>query len=130
MLIVVLALSLSSSPVLAQSLQESIQKSAAAFQLQQAQPSGGGIPPVYRWTGVSLLGAGSLAMFAGAHQTCDDPFYDCGAIDMGVFLLGTALAGTGVVLFVVGKNKGDSLLSQELVTTPRGVALRGRIRFR
>jgi hypothetical protein len=46
-----------------------------------------------------------------------------------MMILGAGLAGTGVLMLILGKNKAKAAGNPQIVATPRGVAWRGRIEF-
>lgn len=142
LLVAALLLSLLPVHVLAQSPQSPIRQTterlAAEYGLAQAtKREDGGIPPGFLWTGVGLLAAGGLYFALGAAYECGP--YDICQFDSPVlsisarqsrFLLGALLAGGGVALLIEGKKKASSKrVSPQLVTTPGGIALNGRIKF-
>jgi hypothetical protein len=150
-----LVLSLSGSPALAQSLHDrpapiaqTLRESAlvegakfAAAQAAQAEEPyrPGGMSPAYFWTSVGLMIGGAGFLTTGAlvrnsdSDTCDDiaadSNVDCEDIGTGMMIVGGGLVGSGLLVWVIGKNKAKAVGNPQIVATPRGVALRGRIQF-
>jgi hypothetical protein len=149
-----LVLSLSGSPALAQSLhdrpapiaqtlRESARvegaKFAAARAAQAEEYRPGGMSPAYFWTSVGLMIGGAGFLGTGAlvrnsdSDVCDDiaadSDVDCEDIGTAMMVVGGGLVGSGLLIWVLGKNKAKAGGNPQIVTTPRGVALHGRIEF-
>lgn len=145
LLVSALALSLLASPVFAQSLREGstagaqpLQDSARAevIKFAAAQAAGGdympgGMKPGYFWTSIGLLAAGGGYLLIGAlaGSECAAFDIDCGGVGTRVALVGAGIAGTGVLVWIIGKNKARAAGNPQILWTPRGVAVRGGISF-
>jgi hypothetical protein len=128
-LVLFLVFSLSGSPLIAQSLQTvpatratPLQDAARAeaARLVAAQASDdyrpAGMHPAFFWTAIGLWSVGGLYIVGGAAADVD-----------AAVTFGSILAGGGVALYVIGKSRGGA--SPQIVTTPRGIAVRSRIGF-
>jgi hypothetical protein len=131
---------LSGSPALAQSLQE-LARAEAVRAAAQATPQPdayrpGGMAPGYFWTSVSLMGAGAVYLAVGAvveatgsSRPCVGYDFGCPGIGKVSMAVGAGMAGTGALLWVLGKNKARAAGNPQIVTMPGGWAVRSRIRF-
>ena len=125
-LIVGLALSLSASPVLGQSLHDSIQRPAAALAAQASQvQQGSGIPPAFLWPAVGLLVGGGV-LFALGTRGCGTHRYG-GRCETPKMVQGAVVLGVGAGVLLMGRKAGKA--SPQLITTPGGIVLRSRFTF-
>jgi hypothetical protein len=123
---------LSGSATFAQSLQESVAAAAASAAVQGPDRRLLGISSGQFWTGIGLVSAGGLFLRIGAtdtdkcvaSKTICDSFVSSRSI---LLTLGASLAGVGAVVLVTGKRKDAPLVEVGIV--PRGVTIRGQMRF-
>ena len=146
-LVSVLAISLSGSPALAQSLrgapaatplQDSARREAfkaavsASAQASSDDYRPGGMRPGYFWTAIALMasGGGAFASAALVSTTCDSFSgieLDCGGFSKAYAITGAGLVGTGLVVFMLGKK--DAKARPQISWTPHGVAVRHTFKF-
>jgi hypothetical protein len=144
LLVSVLAISLSGSPALAQSLRGApaatpLQDSARveAFKVavaESAQGSSGdyrpgGMKPGYFWGGIGLMAAGAGYLLSGAlvGTECSALNVDCGGFGAGIAAVGAGLVGAGLVVYMLGKK--DAKANPQISWTPHGVAVRNTFKF-
>lgn len=147
LLVSVLAISLSGSPALAQSLRGApaatpLQDSARveAFKVafaESAQGSSddyrpGGMKPGYFWGGIGLMASGAAWLTSGAlvSTTCSSIGgieIDCGGVSKVYIVGGAALLAAGAVVFMMGKK--DAKANPEISWTPHGIAVRNTFKF-
>jgi hypothetical protein len=125
-----LALTLMSTPALAQGLRGSIARAVAESAAQEPDSGGSGrIPPGLLWSGIGLLGAGGLFLGLGAaedpeNQTCvsgDDFESTCVSNRTALLTTGAVMAGVGAVLLAVGVSKRHS---PQVTLRPGAVSVR------
>lgn len=145
LLVSVLAISLSGSPALAQSLrgapaatplQDSARmeafKAAVSAQASSDDYRPGGMRPGYFWTAIALMasGGGAFASAALVNTTCDsfgNLDIDCGGFSKAYAITGAGLIATGLVVFMLGKK--DAAARPQISWTPHGVAVRKTFKF-
>jgi hypothetical protein len=94
-----------------------------------------GMSPSYFWTAIGLLGAGGAYLVSGAmaagvdHDLCGIYDLDCGGADKTLVTLGAGLAGSGALVWMLGKKKAQAAGNPQIVTMPRGFAVRSRVSF-
>lgn len=132
-LVLTLGFCLSSAPLLAQTLQSSINR-AGATELAAQQAVRGPIPPGWLWTGVSLLGASGLFLAVGiGYHECDYYYArginpsSCGTDGPFWRGMGAGLAGAGATLIIIGMSKRSS--NPQIIVTPGRIGVKQTIRF-
>jgi hypothetical protein len=145
LLVSVLAISLSGSPALAQSLRGApaatpLQDSARveAFKVAVAESAQsddyrpGGMKPGYFWGGIGLMAAGAAWLTSGAlvSTTCSSIAgleIDCGGVSKVYIIGGAGLLAAGAVVFMMGKKEAKA--NPQISWTPHGVAVRNTFKF-
>ena len=144
LLVSVLAIPLSGSPALAQSLRGAptatpLQDSARveAFKVaiaESAQGSSddyrpGGMKPGYFWGGIGAMIGGAAAMGAAAlvGTECAALDVDCGGFSKVYVAAGAGLLVAGAVVFMMGKKEARA--NPQISWTPHGVAVRSQFTF-
>lgn len=127
----------SGGPVLAQPLQDSARLAVMNLAAQDYMP--GGMHPGFFWSAIGLWSAGAVYLVAGLLlDNIEDDFCSGGSYSYCevktnktiVYVVGGALIGTGVALWIVGKSKAAALGNAQIVVTPNGgIGIRGKYTF-
>ena len=142
LMVSVLAISLSGSPALAQSLrsapsatplQDAARVEAFKFALAESAQSDdyrpGGMKPGYFWGGIGLMAAGAGYLLSGAlvGTQCAALEVNCGGFGAGIAAVGAGLVGAGVIVYFLGKK--EAAANPQISWTPGGVAVRNTFKF-